>query len=154
VRTEAAIVELLKDSREWRTFFKGSCETSAFRLRSQAYRYRDELAERGFVAELGAVQDTLFELARDLFPESPAADFSAWAELLYRDALARIQEHFTTLSANQKDAMDLSRAWECNDRMEAAVRDEDLPAYREAVRVYEREALGALEETKKTSGAA
>jgi len=154
LRTKTALVELLKDSRDLRLLFKGCCHTSAFRLRSQAWQFRTELAERGFVVDLPAVQDALFELARDLFPESPAADFSAWAELLYRDALARIQEHYTTLSANQKDAMDLSRAWECNDRMEAAARHDDLSVFRGAVRAYEREALAAVEATGNTSGAA
>ena len=154
MRTKTALVELLKGSRDLRIFYKRCCNTSASKLRSQAWQFRDGLAEIGCVAPLDEVQDSLFELAQSLFPDSPAADFSAWAELLYRDALARIQEHYTTLSANQKDAMDLSRAWECNGRMEAAARDEDLPAFRRAVSAYEREALRALETARERSGAA
>ena len=87
-------------------------------------------------------------------PGTPATDFTAWAELLCKDALARIQEHYTNLSADQKDAVDLSRAWEYNEAVVEACRSGDRAALRDALRAYEREALAALEETKKASGAA
>jgi hypothetical protein len=40
VKTKTALVELLKESRDWRTLFKGCANYSAFRLRAQAYRFR------------------------------------------------------------------------------------------------------------------
>jgi hypothetical protein len=79
VRPKTALVELLKDSRDLRVFFKGCCEASAARLRVQSWQFRDELADRGYVVNLREVQDGVFELARDLFSESPGADFVTWA---------------------------------------------------------------------------
>ena len=154
MRTETALVELLKESRDWRTLFKDCCHKSAFRLRSQAYRFKDELATRGYVVSLEAIQDTLFKLARDLFPESPGVDFTAWAELLCRDALARLQEHYTVLSEEEKEAVDLSKAWERNDEIVAACEAEDLGTLREALKDYEREVRAAIRVPKKESGAA
>ena len=111
MRTKTALVELLKDSRDLRVFFNGCCEASAARLRVQSWQFRDELADRGYVVNLREVQDSVFELARDLFPESPGADFVTWAGLLCGDALARLQERYASLSPEEKDAMDLSGAW-------------------------------------------
>lgn len=153
MKVRAALIETLKGSKDLRTLFKGCCNTSALRLRSQAWQFRDELASRGYDVARKEVEDALFELARDLFPDSPAADFSAWAELLYRDALARIQEHYT-LSANQKDAVDLTEAWRHNDAINEVCRSEDLSALREALKDYEREARAAIKVSKKESGAA
>lgn len=154
MKTKTALVELLKERHDWHTFYKGCCNKSAFRLRAQAYRYRDELAEQGYVADLSAVQDTLFELARDLFPDSPAADFVTWAGLLCGDAMARLQEHYANLSPEEKEAVDQSAAWETNDEIVAACEAEDLGALREALRSYEGEALAALGRAKEQSGAA
>jgi hypothetical protein len=100
------------------------------------------------------VEDALFGMACKFLPGTPATDFTAWAELLYRDALARIQEHYTTLSANQKDAVDLTEAWRHNDAIDEASRSEDLSALREALKDYECEARAAIQVPKKESGAA
>jgi hypothetical protein len=154
MRTKTAIVELLKGSRDLRIFYKGCCYTSAFRLRAQARQFRDELAERGHVAPLDEVQDTLFELARDLFPDSPAADFTTWAGLLCGDAMARLGEHYANLGPEEKEAVDLSAAWERNDQVVAACEAEDLAAFKEALKAYEEEALAALQAVRERSGAA
>jgi hypothetical protein len=154
VKTKTALVELLKESRDWRTLFKGCANYSAFRLRAQAYRFRDELLERGHGATLDEVQDALFMLARQLLPESPGADFITWAGLLCGDALARIGEHYANLLAEEKEAVDLTRAWETNAEIVAACEAEDLAALREALRSYEGEALAALGRAKEQSGAA
>jgi len=154
VRTKTALVELLKDSRDLRVFFKGCCEASAARLRVQSAQFRAELADRGYVVDLREVQDSIFELARKLFPESPGADFVTWAGLLCGDALARLQERYASLSPEEKDAMDLSGAWCHNDAVEEACRNEDLPSFREALKDYEREALEAVERVREESGAA
>ena len=47
MKARTALLELFKESSEWRAFFRSCCETSAFRLRSQAQQFRDELEERG-----------------------------------------------------------------------------------------------------------
>jgi hypothetical protein len=103
---------------------------------------------------LDEVQDSLFGLARALFPDSPAADFVTWAGLLCGDAMARLGEHYATLGAEEKEAVDLSAAWERNDQIVAACETEDLAALREALRGYERETLEALDRAKQESGAA
>jgi hypothetical protein len=84
VRTKTALVELPKDRRDLRVFFKGCCEASAARLRVQSWQFREELADRGYVVNVREVQDSVFELTRDLFSESPGADFVTWAGLLVR----------------------------------------------------------------------
>jgi hypothetical protein len=154
VKTKTALVALLKGSRDLRMFYKRCCNDSAFRLRKQAWQFRDGLAEIGDAALLDEVQDSLFELARDLFPESPAADFTTWAGLLCGDAMARLQERYSDLSPEEKEAVDLSAAWERNDEIVAACEAEDLGALREALRSYEREALEALDRAREQSGAA
>ena len=153
MNTKTALVEPLKGSRELRVFFKGCCETSAFRLRAQALQFRAELAERGQVACLEAVEDSLLELARHLFPGSPA-DFVTWAGLLCGDAIARLGERFADLPLEEKSAIDLSAAGEHNDQVNAACEAAGLPALRKALRSYEREALNALVRIREESGAA
>jgi hypothetical protein len=106
------------------------------------------------MAFLEAVEDSLFELARHLFPGSPAADFVTWAGLLCGDAAARLGERFADLSPEEKDAVDISAAWERNDEIIAACEVEDLAALREALRSYEREVLKALARSREESGAA
>jgi hypothetical protein len=154
MKTKTALVELLKERRDLRAFYKACCEGSVRRLRAQAWQFRDELAEAGHVVPLREVQDTLFELARDLFPDSPGADFVSWAGLLCGDAMARLGEHYSNLSPEEKEAVDLSAAWERNDQIVAACEAEDLAALKETLKAYEREALAALEATRKTSGVA
>jgi hypothetical protein len=159
MKTRSALVELLKDNRDSRTFFKVCCKYSAFRLRSQAYRFRDELfrdelLERGHAAPLDKVEDTLFELARQLLPETPAADFTTWAGLLCGDAIASLGERFADLSQEEREGTDLSAAWVRNEDIVAACEAEDMGALREALRSYDREALGALERARAQSGAA
>jgi hypothetical protein len=154
MKTRSALVELLKDNRDSRTFFKVCCKYSAFRLRSQAYRFRDELLERGHAAPLDKVEDTLFELARQLLPETPAADFTTWAGLLCGDAIASLGERFADLSQEEREGTDLSAAWVRNEDIVAACEAEDMGALREALRFYDHEALGALERARAQSGAA
>jgi len=144
VRASTAVAGLLRESREWRRFFKSCCQTSALRLRSQAWQFRDELRDRGHDLLLEEAEDVLFELAQQLLPAAPAAEWSAWAELVCEDALVRLQEHYAGLSPEGKKALDLSRAWRQDERIVAAGRAEDRAALREAVRGYEQEALMAL----------
>ena len=64
-----------------------------------------------------------------------------WAGLLCGDAVARLGERFADLSPEEKDAVDISAAWERNDEIIAACEVEDLAALREALRSHEREVL-------------
>jgi hypothetical protein len=94
MRTKTALVEFLKESQDYRKLFKGCSKASAFRLRSQAYRFRDELRARDYDAPLDEVQDALFELARDLLPASPGADFVTWVGFLCGDAFIDAAEEY------------------------------------------------------------
>jgi hypothetical protein len=144
MRAITAVAGLLRESREWRRFFKSCCQTSALRLRSQARQFRDKLRDRGHDLVLEETEDALFELAQQLLPAAPAAEWSAWAALVCEDALARLQEHYARLSPEEKEALDLSRAWRQDERIVAASLAEDRAALREAVRAYEQEALVGL----------
>lgn len=109
MRTRTAIVNLLRDSAEWRQFFKQCCATSPLRLCSQARQWRDELADRGNVFSTADVEDALMILARKVFPDGPASQWDTeWAYELCRDALARIGEHYSGLSEVERDALNLS----------------------------------------------
>jgi hypothetical protein len=144
MRATTAVSGLLKERREWRRFFKSCCQTSALRLRSQAWQFRDELRNRGDVLPVEEAEDALFDLAQKLLPAAPAAEWSAWAELVWEDALARLQEHYAGLSPEEREALDLSRVWKQNEHIVAASRAEDRAALREAVRGYEQEALAGF----------
>ena len=144
MRATTAVAGLLKERREWRRFFNSCCQTSTLRLRSQAWRFQDELCDRGDVLPVEEVEDALFDLAQQLLPAAPAAEWSAWAELECEDALARLQKHYASLSSEEKEALDLSRAWKQNECIVAASLAEDRAALREAVRAYEQEALASF----------
>jgi hypothetical protein len=77
VRARMAVTELLKESREWRRFFRSLCDESFLALRSQSWQFRDELAQRGHNFPKGSaeLEDALFGLARELLPDSPAAQW-------------------------------------------------------------------------------
>ncbi len=47
MKARTALLELFKESSEWRAFFRSCCEISASRLRSQGWQFRDELKDRG-----------------------------------------------------------------------------------------------------------
>src|SRR5215211_3841062 len=109
MKASTALLELFKDSHEWRSFFRSCCETSASRLRLQAWQFREELKERahGFLSE--EVEDALLGLARDLLPDTPAAQWDAqWAHELCKDALALLAERYAEFSDAEKEDLDLS----------------------------------------------
>ncbi len=59
MRARSALVELMRDSEEWRGFFKRCAEASPVRLRAQAWQWRDELHARGQDVSLEDVEDAL-----------------------------------------------------------------------------------------------
>jgi hypothetical protein len=155
MRARTALLELFKDSSEWRAFFRSCCETSAFRLRSQAWQFRDELEERGhgFLSE--EVEDSLIGLARELLPDTPVAQWDAeWAHDLCRDALAHLARAYAGLSTEEKDTVDLSAQDEWDERMHEAGLANDPVAFRAALKSWERAGLEAMEQIRIRGGAA
>ena len=99
MKASTVLLELFKVSYEW----------SAPRLRSQAWQLRDELKGRGKRFETYEVEVALPGLARELLPDSPAAQWDAeWAHELCKDALTRLAKAYLGLSAAENDAWDLS----------------------------------------------
>jgi hypothetical protein len=137
MKSRTVIIELLKERREWQDSFRSCCETSVLRLRPQLWQFRDELADQDHRVSREELEDVLFDLAQRHFSDSPAADFSVWASLVYGDALTCLQEHFSGLSGVEKEALDLSDTEDADERMEAPCWAEDRAAFREAVHEYE-----------------
>ena len=151
MRARLAVMELLKESPEWRHFFRSLCEESFLALRSQAWQFRDELAQRGYHFPKGSaeLEDALFGLARELLPDSPAAQWDEeCAYELCKDVHARLGEFFAGLSAAEKEALDLSGMDPWHDRMvDAGVRN-DPAAFREALKGWEQAGLKALKSVR------
>jgi hypothetical protein len=155
MKARTALLELFKESREWRTFFRSCCEISAFRLRSQAWQFRDELENRGTQFHADEVEDALLGLARELLPDTPAAQWDAeWAHKLCKNALARLAKAYAGLSAQEKDALDLSAQEVWDERMYAAGQDNDPAAFQAALRCWERAGLDAIHERVQVRGGA
>ena len=155
MKFRTAVLGLLKTDPEWRQFFKRCSETSPLRLRSQAWQWRDELADRGQVFALADIEDVLMGLARKIFPESPASQWDTeWAYELCRDFLARLGEHYSGLSEAERDALDLSVQDPHEEAMVAAGHANDPAAFREALRGWERVGLEAVEQARSGKGAA
>src|SRR5918992_3547478 len=109
MKARSALLELFKESHQCRTFFRSCCETSAFRLRAQAWQFRDELKDGGNQFQADEVEDALLGLARELLPDTPAAQWDAeWAHDLCKGALAHLARAYAGLSAEEKDSLDLS----------------------------------------------
>src|SRR5215217_5870492 len=134
MKARTALLELLKESYEWRVFFRSCCEWSASRLRSQAWQFRDELKDRGNRLQTSEVEDALLGLARELLPSTPAAQWDAeWAHELCKDVLARLGKAYAGLSAEEKDAVDLSAQEVWDERMHEAGLANDPVAFRTAL---------------------
>ena len=152
----AAIAEILRASEEWRGFYRSCCESSALRLRAQAWQYRDELRRHGQWFALEEIEDALLTIARKVLPETPAAQWDPeWAHELCKDALARLAQHCAGLSASARDALDYSAYQEeWNEQMHRAGVANDPATFREALKGWERAALHAFESARKRTGAA
>jgi hypothetical protein len=91
------------------------------------------------------VEDALLDLARELLPESAAAQWDAeWAHELCKDALSRLAEIYGVLSAEEKDALDHSAQHEWDKRMTTASLGNDPAAFRVALEGWERAGLDAM----------
>jgi hypothetical protein len=104
MKARTALLELFKDSSEWRAFFRSCCGTSALRVRLQAWQFREELEAlgHGFLTE--EVEDSLLGLARELLPDTPAAQWDVvWAHELCKDALAHLAKRYAEISTVEKE---------------------------------------------------
>jgi hypothetical protein len=118
MKGRTALLELFRESSGWRVFFRLCCESSPSRLRSQAWQYCEELADRGHKLQAEEVEDSLLGLARELLPETPAARWDdEWAHDLCRAALACLAERYAELSTADKEAVDLSGQGAWDERM-------------------------------------
>ena len=155
MKARTALLELFKESGERRAFFRSCCETSAFRLRSQARQFRDELKDRGNQFQMGEVKDALLGLARELLPDTLAAQWDAeWAHDLCKEALARLAERYAKLSTAEKEAVDLSGQDAWDERMRFAGLANDPAAFRAALNGWEQAGLEAMEKVRVKGGAA
>jgi hypothetical protein len=155
MKVRTALLELFKESQEWRTYFRSCCEYSALRLRSQAWQFRDELKERAHEFGSEEVEDALLGLARELLPNSSAAQWDAeWARRLCEATLARMNERHASLLAKEKVVVDSSPEADWIGRMNAAAKASDPAAFRAAVKGWERAGLEAMEQVQVKGGAA
>jgi hypothetical protein len=155
MKARTALLELFRKSSEWRAFFRSCCETSAFRLRSQAWQFCEELNDRSHKLRVDEVEDSLLGLARELLPDTPAAQWDAeWAHDLCNDALAHLARDYAGLSAQEKDTVDLSAQDEWEERMHEAGLANDPVAFRAALEGWTRAGLEAMEQVRIKGGAA
>jgi len=155
VKATTALLELFKDEREWRQFFRSCCETSTHRLMAQAWQFRAELRDRGYQFPAEDVEDALLALARQVLPDTPAAEWDAdWAHGLCKDALARLVKHYAELSVAEKEAVELSAQNVWDERMCIAGQGNDPAAFRAALKGWERAGLEAIKQVRVKGGAA
>ena len=155
MKARTALLDLFKESSEWRTFFRSCCEMSSLRLRSQSWQFRDELKDRGNQFQADEVEDALLGLARELLPDTPAAQWDAeWAHDLCKGALAHLVRRYAKLSTAEKEAVDLFGQDVWDERMHAAGQDNDPAAFQAALRCWERAGLDAIHGLRVRGGAA
>ena len=155
MKARTALLELFKESSGWRVFFRSCCVTSPSRLRSQAWQCCEELKDRGHKLQAEEVEGSLLGLARELLPDTPAAQWDAeWAHNLCKGALAHLARDYAGLSAEEKDTVDLSAQDEWDERMHYAGLANDPVAFRVALRGWTRAGLEAMELLRIKGGAA
>ena len=155
MKARTALLELFQDSSVWRAYFRSYCETSAFRQRSQAWQFRGELEDLGNQFQTEDVEDSLLGLARELLPDTPAAQWDAeWAHELCKDALARLSKHYAECSTVEMEVLDFSTQGAWDERMHAAGSANDPAAFRVALDGWTRAGLEAMERLRIRGGAA
>jgi hypothetical protein len=155
MKARTALLELFKASSEWRAFFRSCCETDAFKLRSQAWQFCDELRDRGNQFQTEELEDALLRLARELLPHTPAANWDAeWAHDLCKDALARLAKRYAEFSTAEKEVLDLSVQEVWDERLHVAGLANDAVAFRMALDGWTRAGLEAMKQLRIKGGAA
>ncbi len=144
----------MRESEEWRVFFRRCCEEGPLRVRAVVRQWREELAERGHTVAVEDLEDALATAARKLLPDIPGAEWDPdWAVALVKTSIARLGENYASLTASERDALDLSGQHPWDDRMHAAGIDNDPAAFREALRGWERVSLEALASIRREGAA-
>jgi hypothetical protein len=91
VNVSEAVQNMVVEELEWGRFFERCCEWGMYRLRAEAqYQFRNELRERGHRFSSVDLEDAMFDLARELCPDTPAAAddvFDEWAAEIIRKAV-------------------------------------------------------------------
>jgi hypothetical protein len=155
MKVRTALLELFKDSSEWRAFFRSCCEISAFRLRSQSWQFCEQLKDRGHRLQAEELEGSLLGLARELLPDTPAAQWDdEWTHHLCKDALALLAKRYAELSTTEKEAVDLSAQEVWDERMHSAGLANDPIAFRVALDGWTRAGLEAMEQIRIRGGAA
>jgi hypothetical protein len=155
MKARTALLELFKGSDGWRAFFRSCCQTSALRLRSQAWQFHDELRDRGNQLHANEVEDALLGLARELLPETQAAQWDdKWAHELCKGALARLTKRYVELSTADREVLDFSAQYVWDERMRTAGLVNDPAAFRAALKGWTRAGLEAMEQVRIKGGAA
>jgi hypothetical protein len=149
MKARTALLELYKESDQCRTFFRSCCEASAFRLRAQAWQFRDELRDRGNQFQGEEVEDALLGLARELLPDTPAAQWdSEWAHDLSKGALVHLAKRYAEFSTADMEALDFLAQDVWDQRMHAAGLASDPVAFRAAIKGWTRAELEAMEQVR------
>jgi hypothetical protein len=149
MKARTALLELFKESSEWRSFFRSCCETSAFRLHAQSWQFRDELRDRGNQSQGDEVEDALLGLAREVLPDSAAAQWDAeWAHELCKGALARLSERYAEISTAEKEVLDFSAQEVWDERMHDGGLGNDPVAFRAALDGWTRAGLEAMKRSR------
>jgi hypothetical protein len=155
MKTRTALLELFKGSHEWRSFFRSCCETSTFRLRSQVWQFCNELKDQGNAFQADEVEDSLLGLARELLPDTPAAQWDAeWAHELCKDVLTSLAKSYAEFSDADKEGLDLSAQGVWDERMHEAGLANDPVAFRAALDGWTLARLEAMERLRIKGGAA
>jgi hypothetical protein len=155
MKARTALLELFKESSGWRAFFRSCCEISPSRLRSQAWQFRDELKGLGNQFQEEEVEDALLGLARELLPDTPAAQWDAeWAHELCKDALAHLAKRYAEFSTAEKEVLDVSAQEVWDEQMHEAGLSNDPVAFRMALKGWTRAGLEAMEQLRIRGGAA
>jgi hypothetical protein len=101
------------------------------------------------------VEDSLLGLARELLPDTPAAQWDAeWAHGLCKDALARLAQRYAEISTAEKEVLDLSAQEVWDERMHEAGLANDPLAFRVALDGWARAGLEAMERLRIRGGVA
>jgi hypothetical protein len=155
MKARTALLELFKESHEWRSFFRSCCESGALRLRSQAWQFCDELKNRGHKVRAKETEDALLRLAKELLPDAPSARWDEeWAHDLCKDALACLAKVYAEASTADQEAVDLSAQGVWAERMHGATSANDPAAFRVALEGWTRAGIEAVERLRTRGGAA
>ena len=138
MKTTTALLDLFKEEREWRQFFRSCSEMSTHRLITQTWQFRDELGDRGHRFQTEEVEDALLGLACELLPDSVAAGWNEdWAHELCKDTLNRLENHYAGFPDEQAVVvLPAQEMWD--ERMCLAAQNNNPAAFRAALKGWEQ----------------